>query len=607
MSAIGDLVVTLGMNIRPLQSKLNRAKYGLSSFESSTTAAMGRLRNIFATFGIGLSAAAVVHMVKNQMELIDSTGKLTDRLGTTTENLVRLRYAADLAGTSSEALQKGLEKMLRTIGDAISLKGSAEAKDAFAQLGLSPEQLGRLDAVKAFEKIAGAISRLQTQAEKADVAAAIFGRGGVGLLNTINLGAEGLKKMGDEAERLGLTFSRLDASRVEAANDAIRRMNLAFGVIAQQLAIGIAPYLEMIADTLTNKVAGGVDNVTKKVAVLANVLHRIKLGFKLVGAIIDEAGVKVGHLNKQTGKMDFGSSQLDQWWKDFMAETPSKLASLSMKRSQVDLAKGGGRAVASPLPNYLQIDAAAKSQEALVKQGVALAQTPLDEYNNKLDALDAALQANAITIGRWRMAEEKAAIAAGMIPDRATAFEELVKQGQALAQTPLDVYNSKVDSLDAALQAHKITVDAWRMAEEKAAAAAGLIPDRLAKQNEMMTEGRILMESLLTPQEQLTKKIEDYQRLLQAGAINPEFYRRGVKAAALDFQRNNAAAQTELPTSKLRGSDEAWRGIVANMYGLNNNKSQEKVAENTKRLVELAEEAARNQNTVTLEQISISG
>ena len=56
----------------------------------------------------GLLAAAGVgglgYVIKQQMEAIDSTAKLSDRLGISTENLVSLQHAAKLAGVEHVGL-----------------------------------------------------------------------------------------------------------------------------------------------------------------------------------------------------------------------------------------------------------------------------------------------------------------------------------------------------------------------------------------------------------------------------------------------------------------------------------------------------------------------
>jgi hypothetical protein len=75
------------------------------------------------------------------------------------------------------------------------------------------------------------------------------------MLNFLSSGSKGLAEMRVEADKLGITFSRLDARRVEEANDAIDRMKMSFGGLKQELIIGTAPALNITATAFTNMIA----------------------------------------------------------------------------------------------------------------------------------------------------------------------------------------------------------------------------------------------------------------------------------------------------------------------------------------------------------------
>jgi hypothetical protein len=99
--------------------------------------------------------------------------------------------------------------------------------------------------------VADQINRLGTQAEKAAAANYLFGRSGQSLLNLFSQGSEGIAAFQREAEKLGLTYSRLDAAKIEAANDAMTRLKGAGRGLITQTTIELAPAIEAVATALT--------------------------------------------------------------------------------------------------------------------------------------------------------------------------------------------------------------------------------------------------------------------------------------------------------------------------------------------------------------------
>ncbi len=73
--------------------------------------------------------------------------------------------------------------------------------------------------------------------ERATAAIELFGKSGQSLLPLLMQGSEGIAAAQREAEKLGLSFSRIDAHQVEQANEAIVRLKAVFTGIGNQLAI----------------------------------------------------------------------------------------------------------------------------------------------------------------------------------------------------------------------------------------------------------------------------------------------------------------------------------------------------------------------------------
>jgi hypothetical protein len=180
---------------------------------------------------------------------LDKLGKLSDSLEIDPNTLRGLELAATQTGSSFEVMTKGIQRMVQTIGEARS--GMSSGLLVLKELGMTVKDFDGLNTEEQFMKMADAIAAIEDPAQKAAAAQKLFGRGAKDILNALNQGSAGIKAYIAEAEKLGGPISRDDIKEVEAANDAIDKMGTAFDAIFQQLAIGISPMIEDLAEGLT--------------------------------------------------------------------------------------------------------------------------------------------------------------------------------------------------------------------------------------------------------------------------------------------------------------------------------------------------------------------
>jgi len=200
-----------------------------------------------------LAGGGLAYLVKRQFTAIDATAKLSDQLGIATERLQELRHAADLSGAGAETLDAGLKTMAKRLGEAA--RGSGAAKPALDELGLSAQKLIAMSPDEAFVAIATALKGIEEPARRNAIAANLFSKANMGLLNTLALGREGLNEAAAEARSLGMTFSRKTAAGIETAVDAFGNMRKAIGGAVMSLTVSLAPALEQSAQFITGLVA----------------------------------------------------------------------------------------------------------------------------------------------------------------------------------------------------------------------------------------------------------------------------------------------------------------------------------------------------------------
>ena len=278
-------------------STLAKAKSKLSAFGAAASS-IGT--GIGLGIGMGIASAAsaipgqVASLVSSQMEAIDKVAKSSDTLGTATEKLIGLGYAGDLAGASMESITGAMAKMNKALGEAIG--GSKSAQDAFDALGLDVRGLATIDATDAFGQIADAINRLPNAAQRTAAAMDIFGKSAADLMPLLATGSEGIAAATAEAEAFGLAVNRVDAAKIEQANDAMTRVKSSMLGLGTTIAVQVAPYITKLAEDFvawateggraTNFIIDALEWVSMAVVNVSEVVQAMRAAWFFVEGVV---------------------------------------------------------------------------------------------------------------------------------------------------------------------------------------------------------------------------------------------------------------------------------------------------------------------------------
>ncbi len=261
---------------------------------SAKLGAYGMASEAVAAGGLGI-------LVKNQLSLVDAITVTSDKLGIATDKLVGLRLAAELSGQSVGVLESGLQRMTRRISEAA--KDTGVARVAIKELGLSAQKLFKLSPDKQFAAIGDALEGVANQADRVRLGGLFFDIEGVGLINTLKGGSAALKLVQADAEKLGLTFSRIDGAKVQNLNVAVTRLRGLIRGAARSLAIELSPFLQTGIDKIvelgtagggaSRTIIDGFEGVLKTLAKGIELIDQLTIGFKTVqfGLLKIEQGV----------------------------------------------------------------------------------------------------------------------------------------------------------------------------------------------------------------------------------------------------------------------------------------------------------------------------
>lgn len=254
------------LNLRVLIEAVDRASKplrgisrGMSALSRPAKAAglairsLGRdLRNV-ALVGAAATAAVSValwRVFKSTADAGDAAVKTSQKVGVGVEAWQRYVYAAQLADVGSEELADGLKYLNQSA--AMAAAGAGGDAKAFRALGISVrDQKGQLKPTgQLFEEVASRLATMQDGAEKTTLAMILMGRSGTNLIPLLNSGGDEIRRLGDEAQRLGIVIPEDQARSAEVFNDSITTLQAAIRGLSMGVAGGLLPQLtELIQKT----------------------------------------------------------------------------------------------------------------------------------------------------------------------------------------------------------------------------------------------------------------------------------------------------------------------------------------------------------------------
>lgn len=243
---IGKFAVNIGAVTTGFSKGLASAKGATGKFTSGLKGMVGPLLAIGAAV---MTVKKSMQMFSKQFEDVDKIAKFSTETGIATQSLVGYQHAAALTGTSTETVDKGLQRFVRRLGEA--KMGLGAAVKGFKKMGISSEELNSKTPEELFADIADHLANISDPAERAAIAYSLFGRQGQEMLNFLSQGSAGLSAASKEADELGMSFSSIDAAKIEEANDAWERVKTGITGVTRTLAIHLAPGFQAMSDTFT--------------------------------------------------------------------------------------------------------------------------------------------------------------------------------------------------------------------------------------------------------------------------------------------------------------------------------------------------------------------
>lgn len=255
-----------------------------------STAAAGALTGLV---GLGYKAVTTA----------DDLNSLSQQTGISTDEIQKMKYAADLVDVSFEDISGALKKMKPKMDDS---------NETFKKLGVEIRNSdGSLrDVTSVFYDAIDALSKIENETERDQVAMDLFGKSADSLAGVIDDGGAALKEYGKEAEDLGVIMSQETLDALSETNDTIDKLKANLGgtlaKIGADIASILAPALEKAASfigKITEKLRALTpaqqETIMKVLGIVAAIAPVLIIGGKIIagiGTLVGAVGSVVGVL-----------------------------------------------------------------------------------------------------------------------------------------------------------------------------------------------------------------------------------------------------------------------------------------------------------------------
>ncbi len=270
-----DFMAKATDKVSATMKKVNSSVKGTGKSAGAAAGKMGKLNVAMAAI-----AAAAVVAGKKLLDLAnetaaygDNVAKTSTRIGVSVEEFQRLDHALKISGSSMDEQKGSFIRLARVADDANS--GLKTAKDAFDRLGVSVTDADGVlkNQPQLLADVSDAFAAMANGTEKTALAAELFGRKGTDMLQFLNLGSEGMRKLGDEAESLGAVMSGPAAKAAEEYTDSVTRLEAAWDGLKRALGSEVMPMIQRVIDFLTRSIKPA-DHATDRIRNYGDVVRR---------------------------------------------------------------------------------------------------------------------------------------------------------------------------------------------------------------------------------------------------------------------------------------------------------------------------------------------
>lgn len=284
-----DLFAKLSLDSSEYEDGLNKAeskgsKFGAGLKKAGGVAAAGVAAATGATIAAG---KAFVDGVSDVASYTDRVDKMSQKMNMSAESFQEWDFVMQHAGTSIDSMQASIK----------TLSNAAEtSKDAFEKLGMSQEEVASMSGEELFNATITALQGVEDETERTYLAGQLLGRGATELGALLNMSAEDVSEMKQQAHDLGGVLSDDTVKAGAGFQDSLQNMQTSLDGMKNRMLGDFMPALSTTMDGLSmifsgSDVEGGMEKISGGIQSLADGLvakapEVMRIGGTIISALI---------------------------------------------------------------------------------------------------------------------------------------------------------------------------------------------------------------------------------------------------------------------------------------------------------------------------------
>lgn len=273
----GQIEIQMLADLARLKKDMDEAKGIVGNAANAMASAAEFAKGALIGIASGLTVHAFASWMKSAIDAGDATKEFASKTGVAAKDVAGLQLAFKQGGVESQALTTALGKMG---------KAAFEDSDAFKTLGAEvvKNKDGSVNLMKTLYSVADATKASGDEVARNAALMGIFGKSALDLVPTLGEGSEGLLKMANMAEKLGLVIGEDTANAADEFNDTVELLGMGMQGVARQAMAQMLPAM--------NAVAGGMLDAMTSGNALKTASDALATGLKLLYSVF-AGGVQI--------------------------------------------------------------------------------------------------------------------------------------------------------------------------------------------------------------------------------------------------------------------------------------------------------------------------
>ena len=234
---------------KEIVNEAKRAEKKVSSFGDVLKGTLAAQAIISGAKAIARGVKSIFTGVKESAQELGLLSDNAEKVAMSAETLQSWQYTAKMVGFDNEQLVKTMEKQQKAFANAKT--GSDSLRESYASIGVDIDKINSSE--DAFEATINALAQCTDETQRNAIANDIFGKSYADLAPLLNMGAEKIAQMRQEAYDLGLVVSNDAVAAGDEFADTMDTISMQVDTAKAKLVSGMVPALQQFSGELEKK------------------------------------------------------------------------------------------------------------------------------------------------------------------------------------------------------------------------------------------------------------------------------------------------------------------------------------------------------------------